>query len=262
MTINNGNIETALTNAEFWNEYLDLIKLPNRLDINKYGDKCFDSLFHKIFKPGQKSFLEIGCAPGKFMIYFAEQFGYRVSGIDFSQTGYEMTSENLKLAGVKGDVIKGDFLSASLPKENWDIVFSSGFIEHFSDPITILQKKLSLLKRGGILLTTIPNFTGFSGLIRKIMNKEIYLKHNLIIGHDLLNIYKSLELKDISIGYFGSLRIDLSPLFGKKIFGKKTIWYMIRAFDKVLVTGYKISNKSIEGRWVSSNIYCYGVKPK
>ena len=249
----------ALTDSEFWNEGWDRLSLPFRLNINSHEGNCFNRLFYRKVIPGKKSLLEVGCAPGKFMIYFAEQFGFRVSGIDFSQSGYEMTCKNLELTGVKGDVIEGDFLSYPLPKERWDIVFSAGFVEHFSDPFAVLQKKISLLKPGGILLTTIPNFAGFTGLTRRVMNHEIYLKHNPISGHDLLNIYKSLALKDIDVGYFGSLRFRFpeprSPFYGKKI-----SWFIARALDKAFVSCYKILCKSIEGPWLSSSIYAYGIK--
>jgi len=47
---------------------------------------------------------------------------------------------------------------------SFDIVFSMGFIEHFSDLDSIVGKHVELLKKHGILLLGVPNYRGIPRL--------------------------------------------------------------------------------------------------
>ena len=75
--------------------------------------------------------LEVGCAPAKWLIFYAEHFGARVSGIEYSDKGARMSRDNLAAAGVEGEIDEGDFFAAT-PRP-YDLVASIGFIEHFDD---------------------------------------------------------------------------------------------------------------------------------
>ena len=57
---------------------------------------------------GDLSFIEIGCAPGGWMAYFARQFGYRVTGVDYVRSACDKTTENLRLLSVTGKVVNAD----------------------------------------------------------------------------------------------------------------------------------------------------------
>ncbi len=138
--------DIELTNSEFWDEEWSRIKLPCRVNLEGYMYYCQDLLFKEKLKSGKKKFLEVGCAPGRYMIYFAEQFGYTVWGIDHSRIGCAITRKNLALARINGTVIQGDFLDHSLPleQERFNVVFSAGFIEHFSYPVPVISRMCSL----------------------------------------------------------------------------------------------------------------------
>lgn len=253
-------MKAKLTDNNFWDEEWEKVELPSRLDSDGYFYLCFDQLFNDRLQPGEKTILEIGCAPGRFLIYFAERFGYSLGGIEASPIGYSKTIENMNLAGIAGDIVHGDFLDQCLQNDNYDVVFSAGFIEHFSDPIPILKRKFDLLKPGGVLITTIPNFVGVGGLYRKYMNKELYQKHRIIRKEELLKAYDNLGLDKISAGYFGSLRFRLpSPIPHTYLKGK--IHSLAPVIDKYVVLMYQKLGLKIEGPFVSSYIYAYGTKP-
>lgn len=250
----------VLTDSEYWDKFWKQMDISYRLKKKYYFFICLQKLAKKKLKYGKKKLLEVGCAPGRFLVYFAKEFGYEVSGIDYSKIGCHITIKNLCREGVEACIIEADLLSDSLTEENWDIVFSAGFVEHFSDPETILKIKYKLLKPGGVLLTTIPNFAGFTGLTRKIMYRDIYLKHNPITRSKLQSIYEYLGLENIDVGYFASLRLSLPHPYSQFFF-KKALWFIAKVLDMLLVSVYKITNRSIEGPWISSHIYAYGVRP-
>ena len=99
-----------------------------------------------------------GCAPAKRLICFAKEFGYDVYGIDYSERGVEIARENLKIAGVEGIILCEDIFQSSFEEQSFDIVYSMGLIEHFESPTEIIDVHIKLLKRGGMLIITIPNF--------------------------------------------------------------------------------------------------------
>jgi SAM-dependent methyltransferase len=261
--MDNKGKDIALTNSEFWDEEWSQINLPCRVNTNGYMYYCQDRLFKEKLKPGNKRFLEVGCAPGRYMIYFAEHFGYTVLGIDHSKIGCIITRKNLELTGISGTVIQGDFLDHSLPlkEDSFDAVFSAGFIEHFSDPMPVLSRMVTLLKPGGLLLVTIPSFAGFGGVIRRLADPEIYVVHNPLTANDLVTAYKRLGLKDIDVWYFASFRLSVLKQSSSS-WWKTVLWFTARSIDKVLTCFYRTSKISLEGRWLSSQIYAYGVKPR
>lgn len=132
------------------------------------------------------SFLEVGCVPGRFMVYFARTFGYQVSGIDYSNEIQYMAS-TLSAHGIeKFELFHCDFFQFS-PVSKYDVVFSAGFVEHFSEPEVVFKKHYDLLKEGGFLVISLPNFQYAQKLLRIILG----LKYELD-SHCLNTMYPSI----------------------------------------------------------------------
>ncbi|MCL0065578.1 class I SAM-dependent methyltransferase [Dehalococcoidia bacterium] len=160
--------------------------------------------------------MEIGCARGKYLIYFAKEFGYEVHGIDYSEKGVALAQENLKIAGVEGTILCQDIFQTSFQKESFDVVYSMGLIEHFENPAEIIDAHIKLLKNGGTLIITMPNFKdSLSFALNKIMGKEKKLldTHNLsIMDKKVLNeLFQRKGIKILFLHYFGP--IDLTLVF-------------------------------------------------
>jgi 2-polyprenyl-3-methyl-5-hydroxy-6-metoxy-1,4-benzoquinol methylase len=120
---------------------------------------------------------EVGCAPGGWLAYFALNFGLQVHGIEYVEEGAQLTRQNLNLLGIEAKIICDDFFSCSLPTSNYDVVFSRGFIEHFSETQVVINRLASLARAGGLIVTTVPNFVGLNGSIRKVLAPESYAAH-------------------------------------------------------------------------------------
>ena len=76
------------------------------------------------------------------------------------------------------NLIQEDFFSFDSDIK-YDIVCSFGFVEHFEDTEPVLRRHCHLVKPGGRLLITMPNFLGLNGLLHKWFDPENYNKHNL-----------------------------------------------------------------------------------
>jgi 2-polyprenyl-3-methyl-5-hydroxy-6-metoxy-1,4-benzoquinol methylase len=201
------------------------------LAINKKLDKLFKNFLEKC----DKKILEIGCAKAKQLIYFAKEFGYEVYGVDYSEKGVKIAKENLRIAGVKGTIFCEDIFQTTLEKESFDIVYSMGLIEHFEDPAEIIEAHIKLLKKGGVLIITIPNYKdSLYFTLLKILGKEKRLleTHNLsIMDKKKLNeLLQSKKIKILTLDYFGP--IDLTMAFSE--IKAKPMLYLMHLLNQLL----------------------------
>lgn len=205
------------TNEEFWEKYWKELKLWRYRKIAKYMalNRRFDKLFKSILKRGDKKVLEIGCAKGNWLIYFAKEFGYEPYGIDYSEIGCIIAEENFKAANVNGKILCEDIFKTSLESESFDVVYSASLIEHFEDPTKIINKHIELTKNGGILILIIPNVKdSLYFTFHKIFGKERELleTHNLnIMDKGRLNeLLQSEEVQILMLDYFGPINLALA----------------------------------------------------
>jgi 2-polyprenyl-3-methyl-5-hydroxy-6-metoxy-1,4-benzoquinol methylase len=102
--------------------------------------------------------LDVGCANGPTMIYCALQ-GAEVYGQDLDPQMIAEANEQLRRHGLKGEAVVGDATALTFPKDFFDAVISSDFVEHIDEPakIKMFKEALRVLKPGGVLITKTPN---------------------------------------------------------------------------------------------------------
>jgi SAM-dependent methyltransferase len=121
----------------------------------------------------------IGGAPGQLLVYFAKEFGYSAHAIDYSTIGCGKMREAFEIANLDVTLYNRDIFSDLSDLPRFDIVFSMGFIEHFSDLDSIVEKHIELLKKQGILLLGVPNYRGISHVVLKRLAPRKLSMHNL-----------------------------------------------------------------------------------
>lgn len=130
---------------------------------------------------GSGTCLEIGCYPGRYLAVFGE-LGYRLSGIDLASRVLDRLPEWLVSRGYKiGDFHQEDFAQFyERIEQRFDVVCSFGFIEHFSDWDTVLKMHAKLVKPGGMLVVSVPNFRGrIQRRLRELLDRDNLVRHNL-----------------------------------------------------------------------------------
>lgn len=106
--------------------------------------------------PAGKLICEVGCGTGKDSVKLAAM-GAKVVSIDFSLPALDLVKR--KVAAVTGAVprlVAGDTLCLPFPDEKFDILFHQGLLEHFKDPVKVLQEQARVVKKGGYLLVDVP----------------------------------------------------------------------------------------------------------
>ena len=255
--------QSRLTNQTYWDDSWDKIKLPVEIKKSKnlYLNEIL-SIFDRVLrKDNNTSVLEIGGAPGQYMIYMARNFHYKISALDFSSVGCKKMRSNLRLLHVKGRIYRKDLLKdniSSLPK--FDVVYSLGFIEHFSNLEKIIAKHLELLKPGGILIIGTPNFLGINHWILKVICPEKLHKHNLY-SMDIKNwtrFENKFKLKKILKGYVGGFEPKMYS-YEKKSFLNLLIYLFFLGVRIIITDRVKFIRKFNSKYWSG---YVIGVYEK
>jgi 2-polyprenyl-3-methyl-5-hydroxy-6-metoxy-1,4-benzoquinol methylase len=156
---------------------------------------------------GGKSILEIGCAPGGWLAYFATNYGLQANGIEYVREGAELTRRNLQLQGIKPNIVQQDFFGTNLPISEFDVIFSRGFVEHFNSTADVIGRLVSFAKPGGVVITTVPNFLGFNGYTRKHFARESYDSHVKINLGRLAREHEAAGVRTAFCGYTGYPRL-------------------------------------------------------
>lgn len=98
--------------------------------------------------------LDVGCGYG-MVIQFMKEFGLEAEGLEQSADAVEFAQNQLGL-----QVNTGSILDHDLPENDYDVVFSTAVMEHFTDPLRALKQMRGLLRPDGILFVNTPDLKG------------------------------------------------------------------------------------------------------
>jgi len=161
-------------------------------------------LFCRYVQARGGTFFEVGCAPGRWMAYFARHFGMRVSGLDYVEDAVTLTLLNLQKQGLAGEVRCADFYRDDLPSGEFDVVFSRGFIEHVPDTDGVVRRIVDIARpSGGYVITTVPNFLGLNGWLRKRIFPDSYAAHVHLSPQRLRQAHEKAGVRTLFCGYCG-----------------------------------------------------------
>jgi 2-polyprenyl-3-methyl-5-hydroxy-6-metoxy-1,4-benzoquinol methylase len=113
----------------------------------------------------RRDVLEIGCGRGAMARYLAELGARSVTAGDFSDSAIRQTREHL--AGLaNADASVQDIQQIGFPSASFDTVVSFETIEHVPEPRRAVTELARVLRPGGTLVLTTPNYLGATGLFR------------------------------------------------------------------------------------------------
>jgi 2-polyprenyl-3-methyl-5-hydroxy-6-metoxy-1,4-benzoquinol methylase len=140
--------------------------------------------------------IEIGCARSPWLPYFAKEFGFRVSGLDYSEIGCRQEEEVLRRAGVAGRVHCADMFHP--PQElrgGFDAVVSFGLVEHFERTAEAVGACAGFARPGGLVVTCVPNLKGLLGALQRRIDRAIYDLHVPLDAADLARAHEAAGLR-------------------------------------------------------------------
>jgi SAM-dependent methyltransferase len=136
---------------EFWNKWFADIQENGSLDSTRirHGEVVVESL--KSLNLSKPDILEVGCGSGWLCAALA-QLG-QVTGIDLA----DEVIAAAKIRNPQVEFIAGNFLTAELPPEHFDVVVSVAVISVFVDQRRFLDRVSELLKSRGYLILMCPH---------------------------------------------------------------------------------------------------------
>lgn len=186
--------------------------------MTNYDDYLLHEVIFKTYLPGVKGarLLEVGSAPGLNLVYLKQTYDFDVYGVDYSEVGVELNRETFAANGINPDnCIHADFFSKTFQeqyRESFDVVYSYGFIEHFTDTEDVIAGHVNLLRPGGRLIVSVPNLRGFNRLLMSVFNKENLDIHNLdlMLKPRFRRAFARPDLAPLHCDYYGTFSIYLA----------------------------------------------------
>lgn len=223
-------INYNFADKEFWQEYYKDFK-PYIIE----EKICFHEIFEKYLHPNpKKTVLEVGCAGGRYLCYFAKYFSYIPFGIDYSDEIIK-THAIFEANGLTPPTLYKEDTFTWKPDKKFDIVCSFGFIEHFDDLHSVIKKHVELVVPGGILIVSMPHFAHCQYLFHWLIDRENLKKHNTKVMklYVLKKAFLGLPVEIIHLSYYRTFdfwteRKDLQ-------WWEKIIKYKIKLFGRILV---------------------------
>jgi len=121
-----------------------------------------------------KKVLDVGCGTGELAYLISQKKAKYVKGIDYSPVAIELANKNYKANNLEYQCVDIDNIDGE-----YDVILLVGVLEHIDDPVKLLRRLKGLLKKGGSLLVTCPNWSNVRGhvlmTLKHLFNAKITL---------------------------------------------------------------------------------------
>jgi 2-polyprenyl-3-methyl-5-hydroxy-6-metoxy-1,4-benzoquinol methylase len=142
-----------------------------RLAIDEYPERHAREvqLLRRVGASGR--LLDVGCATGSFMMA-AKSIGFvHIAGIDIAKP-------SIAVARRRGfDAVAGSFPTGFFPRESADVITMWNTLEHLAAPFEFVREAERVLRPGGFLATSVPNYDSLSVLLLGTRYRYIELAH-------------------------------------------------------------------------------------
>lgn len=157
-----------------------------------------------------QSLLDVGCGASVPYVAPLESLGKRVVGLDFARSFLSMAKSN-----GQGCSVQGDATALPFPDTSFDAVLCSETLEHIPDDRGAVKEIHRVLRPGGLLFLTVPNFWNASRILSGMRGNAGY--RELQLGH--LREYNRGMVDDLLGGSFRVLASYRAPFLWRGIVG-------------------------------------------
>jgi SAM-dependent methyltransferase len=231
-------MNNAITDRQFWKHYWTSrpgIVMPI------HRSYVFHRLLGSIVSGNSiKTAVEVGGFPGYYAVFLTKYLNVRSTLLDYF-VDVDIVTKVLERNGLRAgdvDVIEADLFTYESNKQ-YDLVLSCGLIEHFEDTEDVVRRHVQLLRNGGTLFVSLPNFTGLNGWVQRTFDVSNYEKHNIksMNPAELIEICRRLGLQNISCKYYGKFTVWLESALEKPTAIRwfvNVLWFAGKAFTTVV----------------------------
>jgi SAM-dependent methyltransferase len=142
---------TEIKGERFSVDYASRLQSPNRRRLRDYHLKalCLASVLLSF----SSKVLDVGCAEGSF-IKALEEIGFDVYGCDIAEEPIGFAKRIYNLRNVLASSVE------NLPShwQNFELITAFEVLEHLETPLEFLRSIFTILKPGGFLILSVPNY--------------------------------------------------------------------------------------------------------
>ncbi|MCI0697897.1 class I SAM-dependent methyltransferase [candidate division KSB1 bacterium] len=151
---------------ENWREvYADLSRYQN---LYLYQQQLVEIIGQQFADLRGKHILEVGCGKGNEIVQLAKR-GAACVGLDFSESAMELMQQRLAKESLTMPLARGDARRLPFQAGTFDLVYSQGVLEHFTQPGEVLQEQCRVLREGAIIVVELPNKWTLYTIYKKIL---------------------------------------------------------------------------------------------
>jgi SAM-dependent methyltransferase len=137
----------------YWQQLWASAEEADSQDIWYAIDEVKFSYLRRFLPPAGRS-LEVGCGSARVSRFLAA-LGFDAVGLDCEAAAVQLAKRRFRSSGAKGDVLLGDGFALPFADESFDVVLSTGLLEHFPDPSPIVGEMTRVLRCGGLFYSDI-----------------------------------------------------------------------------------------------------------
>jgi SAM-dependent methyltransferase len=136
--------------------------------------------------------LDVGCANGAFLLSMKQFGNYGLYGLDIKNTGMNFDEYSI-------DFKKGHLEEIEYPDHFFDAIILDNVLEHVPDPVVFMDKIVSILKHGGYIFGTTPNFNSVDRFVFQRYWGGFHMpRHIYLFNADNLRIFmKNMGISEI-----------------------------------------------------------------
>lgn len=234
-------IAKPITSPDYWEgiwkgmDARDSINILDDAPENHYYQALHKLFVHSLGAhclPGAR-LIEIGCGGSSWLPYFHREFGYAVSGIDYTEKGVNLSRLILDKAKVSGQIIHGDLFDPPADLiEQFEVVVSFGLVEHFENTAQAIFSCARYLQPGGQMISLVPTMRGLYGAAYRLLRPTVYRKHVPQSREMLAQAHSDAGLtithSSYLLGLPGIISVPTTPgLFGRMAFAASRMYWRL-----------------------------------
>lgn len=212
---------TAHYDESYYEAFIDQSEAKKKL-----WSKRLEGL-HRFRKQKKGKLLDIGCGDGLFLS-LAKKNGWEAEGTELSAWAAPYIKKTYDIT-----VYQGDLSTLPLAQEHYDVITSWHSIEHMPDPLGMLNKVSTLLKKDGMAVIACPNtnshFMNIAYFCVKLRRDRLFSKNDREVHLSHFNddtLKKALLASGFEIKWMG-LDLGFSDTRKRIIDFAAYLWYVV-----------------------------------
>lgn len=211
--------------ADWYNQFYGM----GRLHLAPWNRYLLPFLIPEI-KPDTR-LLELGCGQGQVLQLLAQHSSIReenIYGIDQSSVAVDFTQKLLP----KAHISTQDIYQLNLPENFFDICVLMETIEHLEEPVLGLKKIAHVMKPGGLLFLSFPNYMHLPWLVVRILAEKLN-RPNWVVLQPVDKIYTTYHVEKLARQAGFTLERGMGSNYGPPVFYPLERDWMTRGLNSI-----------------------------